>query len=69
MRTHLFSSTAPSNSLLALKLSVSPGIKSKAIVEGHIIPTLQLGISALGGIAEAVVFLDFSGDVGSNSAV
>ncbi|KAK7049915.1 hypothetical protein VNI00_005345 [Paramarasmius palmivorus] len=42
-----------------LKLSVSPGIKSKAIVEGHIIPTLQLGISALGGIAEAVVFLDF----------
>ncbi|KAG7095281.1 hypothetical protein E1B28_006053 [Marasmius oreades] len=41
-----------------LKLSVSPSLASKAIVEGHLIPTLQLGITALGGTAKANVFLD-----------
>ncbi|ESK93406.1 hypothetical protein Moror_1817 [Moniliophthora roreri MCA 2997] len=41
-----------------LKLSVTPSVASKAVVEGHIIPTLQFGVSALGGIAEAVIFVD-----------
>ncbi|KAF9269765.1 hypothetical protein L218DRAFT_969553 [Marasmius fiardii PR-910] len=41
-----------------LKLSVSPSAASKAVVEGHLIPTLNLGISALGGTAKANVFLD-----------
>uniref|UniRef100_A0A0W0EY55 DUF7223 domain-containing protein n=1 Tax=Moniliophthora roreri TaxID=221103 RepID=A0A0W0EY55_MONRR len=47
----------PTNS--PLKLSVTPSVASKAVVEGHIIPTLQLGVTALGGVAEAVVFVDF----------
>lgn len=41
-----------------LQLSVSPSVASKATVEGHVIPSLQLGISALGGAAAANVFLD-----------
>ncbi|RDB30165.1 hypothetical protein Hypma_012365 [Hypsizygus marmoreus] len=41
-----------------LKLSVSPSLASKAIVTAHLIPRLDIGVSALGGVAEATVFLD-----------
>ncbi|KAF5370996.1 hypothetical protein D9615_010020 [Tricholomella constricta] len=41
-----------------LKLSVSPLIASKAVVAAHLIPRLDIGVSALGGSAEATVSLD-----------
>ncbi|KAF8073317.1 hypothetical protein FPV67DRAFT_1409522 [Lyophyllum atratum] len=41
-----------------LKLSVSPSVASKAVIAAHLIPRLDVGVSALGGAAEATVFLD-----------
>ncbi|KAK7457234.1 hypothetical protein VKT23_010536 [Stygiomarasmius scandens] len=46
-----------------LKLSVSPSVNSSATVAAHLIPTIDLGVSALGGIAEATVFLDLDASV------
>ncbi|KAK7457178.1 hypothetical protein VKT23_010477 [Stygiomarasmius scandens] len=46
-----------------LKLSVSPSVNSSATVAAHLIPTVDLGISALGGIAQATVFLDLDASV------
>lgn len=43
---------------LALKLSVAGSVASKAKMEAHLVPTLVLGINALGGIASANVFVD-----------
>ncbi|KAG6857113.1 hypothetical protein H0H87_009238 [Tephrocybe sp. NHM501043] len=41
-----------------LKLSVSPSIASKAVVAAHVIPRLDVGVSALGGAADATIFLN-----------
>lgn len=41
----------------ALKISASPDVKSTGSVEAHIIPTIKLGISALGGTVDTSVFL------------
>ncbi|KAJ7674019.1 hypothetical protein DFH06DRAFT_963088, partial [Mycena polygramma] len=41
-----------------LSLSVAPDVESKAVLAGHIIPSLQLGIIALGGVAKATVSLN-----------
>ncbi|KAH6904651.1 hypothetical protein BKA70DRAFT_527891 [Coprinopsis sp. MPI-PUGE-AT-0042] len=41
-----------------LKLSVTPSVKATGRVEAHLIPSLNLGISALGDVAEATVFLN-----------
>ncbi|CAA7262406.1 unnamed protein product [Cyclocybe aegerita] len=41
-----------------LTLYASPGIVAAGTVEAHLIPTVKLGISALGGIVQAGVFLD-----------
>ncbi|KAJ7673894.1 hypothetical protein DFH06DRAFT_1279635 [Mycena polygramma] len=41
-----------------LSLSVSPDVSSKAVLAGHVIPSLDLGVSALGGIASATVTLN-----------
>jgi hypothetical protein len=43
--------------LTALSLSVSPDVSSKAVLTGHVIPSLDLGVSALGGIGQATVSL------------
>jgi hypothetical protein len=42
----------------ALQLSVSPSLASKAVVAAHLIPRLDVGVSALGGVAAATIFLD-----------
>ncbi|KAK1222410.1 hypothetical protein PQX77_014743 [Marasmius sp. AFHP31] len=47
-----------------LKLSVTPSVASKAVLEAHIIPTLLLGVTALGGTAKANVFLDLDASAG-----
>ncbi|KAJ7052666.1 hypothetical protein C8F01DRAFT_1261454 [Mycena amicta] len=41
-----------------LTLSASPNVKATGTVAAHLIPSLNLGISALGGIAKATVFID-----------
>lgn len=41
----------------ALKLSVSPTLAAVGTVEAHVIPTIVLGIDALGGKAKADVFV------------
>ncbi|KAJ7585204.1 hypothetical protein C8J56DRAFT_788976 [Mycena floridula] len=41
-----------------LKLSVSPNVKATGSVEAHLIPSLNLGISALDDVAKATVFLN-----------
>ncbi|KAJ2912665.1 hypothetical protein MD484_g7761, partial [Candolleomyces efflorescens] len=41
-----------------LKLSVSPSLKATGTLEAHLIPSLNLGINALAGIAEATVFVE-----------
>ncbi|KAF8896684.1 hypothetical protein BD779DRAFT_1433082, partial [Infundibulicybe gibba] len=41
-----------------LKLSASPSVTATGSVEAHIIPTLNIGVSALGGSISANVFLD-----------
>lgn len=43
---------------LALKLSVSPSVSIEGTIEAHLIPRIDIGISGLGGVAEATVFLD-----------
>ena len=43
---------------LALKLSASPGVKATGTLEAHLIPGLNIGLSALGGVVDANVFLD-----------
>jgi hypothetical protein len=48
----------PSIFSTALKLSVSPSAKATGSVSAHLIPSLNLGISALGGVADATVFLE-----------
>ncbi|KAJ6546619.1 hypothetical protein B0H10DRAFT_1852028 [Mycena sp. CBHHK59/15] len=47
----------PNNS--PLNLSVSPALASSATLEVHIIPRLDFGITAIGGVATATVFVDF----------
>ncbi|THU93422.1 hypothetical protein K435DRAFT_191536 [Dendrothele bispora CBS 962.96] len=50
-----------------LKLSVSPSVNSSSsTISAHLIPTIDLGVSALGGIAEATVFLDFDASISTN---
>ncbi|KAF8961154.1 hypothetical protein BDZ97DRAFT_1226986 [Flammula alnicola] len=41
-----------------LKLSASPSVTATGTVAAHLIPSLNLGISALGGIVDASVFLE-----------
>ncbi|KAI0056899.1 hypothetical protein BV25DRAFT_1864173 [Artomyces pyxidatus] len=40
-----------------LSISTSPTLDAAANVEGHLIPTLNIGVNALNGAAEATVFL------------
>ncbi|KAJ7143848.1 hypothetical protein C8R44DRAFT_657477 [Mycena epipterygia] len=47
----------PNNS--PLNFSVSPSVASSAKLEAHIIPGLDFGITAVGGVATATVFVDF----------
>ncbi|KAJ7708174.1 hypothetical protein B0H17DRAFT_971719 [Mycena rosella] len=47
----------PNNS--PLNFSVSPGFKSSATLDAHIIPGLDFGISAIGDLAQATISLDF----------
>lgn len=42
----------------ALKLSVSPSVKATGTVEAHLIPSINLKVSALGDIVEAGIFLE-----------
>lgn len=37
---------------------MSPSLASKAVITAHLIPRLDVGVSALGGIASATIFLD-----------
>ncbi|KAJ6551973.1 hypothetical protein B0H19DRAFT_1159539 [Mycena capillaripes] len=46
-----------------LSLSVAPDLSSKAVLAAHVIPSLDLGVSALGGIAAATVSLNLDGQV------
>ncbi|TDL21237.1 hypothetical protein BD410DRAFT_771726 [Rickenella mellea] len=41
-----------------LQLAVSPGVASKGTLEAHIIPTVDIGLSALGNLASATIFLN-----------
>lgn len=43
---------------LALKLSVSPAANATGTIEAHLIPRLNLGVSALGDTVKANVFLE-----------
>lgn len=60
---------------LAVKISVSPDVKATGSVEAHLIPTINVGISALAGAASANVFLDLyvsfflSENLGFNSGI
>lgn len=47
---------APGDTPLAI--SVSPSVQSSGTISAHLIPTIDLGLDALGGIASATVFLD-----------
>ncbi|TFK26040.1 hypothetical protein FA15DRAFT_589233 [Coprinopsis marcescibilis] len=47
-----------------LKLSVAPEVKATGTIEAHLIPSLNLGISALGDVAEAQVFLNLDASAG-----
>ncbi|KAJ7087914.1 hypothetical protein B0H15DRAFT_293530 [Mycena belliarum] len=47
----------PNNS--PLNMSVSAGLASSATVAAHIIPTLDFGVTAIGGVASADIFVDF----------
>lgn len=47
-----------SHCIIALKLSVAPTVKATGRVEAHLIPSLNLAITALGGTADARVFLN-----------
>lgn len=46
------------SSLTALKLSVTPSVASKGTVEAHVIPSVNLGVSGIGGLAQATIFLN-----------
>ncbi|TDL21134.1 hypothetical protein BD410DRAFT_868623 [Rickenella mellea] len=53
------SSGSPTPRDTPLKLSVSPQVSSKGTIEAHVIPTINFGITALGGkAASATVFLN-----------
>jgi len=41
-----------------LKISVSPNVQAEAKLEAHVIPTVDVGIDALGGLAQATIFLN-----------
>jgi hypothetical protein len=41
-----------------LQISVSPNVQAEAKLEAHVIPTVDFGMSALGGLASATVFLN-----------
>ncbi|KAJ7197817.1 hypothetical protein GGX14DRAFT_700233 [Mycena pura] len=41
-----------------LTLSASPDVKATGTIAAHLIPSLNLGVSALGGAADATIFLD-----------
>ncbi|KAJ3482999.1 hypothetical protein NLI96_g6615 [Meripilus lineatus] len=41
-----------------LKLSVAPNASLQGAIEGHVIPTIEFGLSALGGIAKASIDLN-----------
>ena len=43
---------------IALKLSASPGVNATGSLEAHLIPSLNLGLSALGGVVNAQIFLN-----------
>lgn len=43
---------------LALKLSTSPDVNATGTLEAHLIPSLNVGLSALGGAVDATVFLN-----------
>lgn len=43
---------------VALKLSATPSLSAKGVVSAHVIPVLDIGVSALGGIADATIFLN-----------
>ncbi|KAF8206074.1 hypothetical protein K438DRAFT_1963852 [Mycena galopus ATCC 62051] len=40
-----------------LSLSVAPNISSKAVFTGHVIPSIDLGVNALGGLGQATISL------------
>ncbi|KAJ7929627.1 hypothetical protein B0H13DRAFT_1964126 [Mycena leptocephala] len=46
-----------------LSLSVAPSVSSKAVLAGHVIPSLDLGVSALGGVAQATISVQLDGSV------
>ncbi|TDL21135.1 hypothetical protein BD410DRAFT_840835 [Rickenella mellea] len=52
------SSGSPTPRDTPLKLSVSPQVSSQGTVEVHVIPTIDIGISALGKLVSATVFLN-----------
>ncbi|KAK7457177.1 hypothetical protein VKT23_010476 [Stygiomarasmius scandens] len=47
----------------SLKLSVSPSVNSSMTITAHLIPTIDIGVSALSGAAEATIFLDLDASV------
>jgi hypothetical protein len=49
-----------------LKLSASPGVNATGTLEAHLIPSLNLGLSALGNIVEANVFLEMDASATMN---
>ncbi|KAG5640821.1 hypothetical protein DXG03_006893 [Asterophora parasitica] len=50
----------------ALKLSVTPNVASSAVVSAHLIPRVDLGLNALGGVAQATVSLDLDASASVN---
>jgi hypothetical protein len=50
----------------AVKLSVTPDLKASGTITAHIIPKLELDLSALGGIASADVYLAFDASAYTN---
>ncbi|KAJ7266371.1 hypothetical protein B0H12DRAFT_158847 [Mycena haematopus] len=40
-----------------LSLSVAPNVSSKAVLTGHVIPSIDFGVNALGGLGQATVSL------------
>ncbi|KAJ6540580.1 hypothetical protein B0H19DRAFT_1212999 [Mycena capillaripes] len=52
-----------------LTLSASPDVKAKGTIAAHLIPSLNLGISALGGKAEATIFVNLDTSASLNLAL
>ncbi|KAF8154920.1 hypothetical protein B0H34DRAFT_783905 [Crassisporium funariophilum] len=46
-----------------IKLSASPSVNATGTIEAHLIPSLNLGLSALGGVVDAGVFLELDASV------